>query len=274
MKVKRSGFSASRLVPVALVTACSMLSHSSSWNVLTPFVPAASAQSVVKPATSGEREVSREASTLARRILERKHDELILDERHIDQLGREIALVLRLIRHRYPAMAEITVREPPQGLIVAIEGELFDDISERWTELDAGIAPPTGNAAFDDLNATLDARMVDVWPYSKAVLLEFPERTNLTTVRQAYAAIPGVAGAEFDERLIDGPDIAAFEKDETWFVAMRNAWGDCPSGCIHVEMDFFTVKDGHVERLDKTLAERSPAFRMLEVMTMIGGWWR
>ncbi len=262
-RIMKGGRRAPHCRSLALVAACCMLGLGSSWNV-----PAASAQSAVEHAAPGESVVLREAATLARRILERQSDERVLDEASLDRLGREIAQVLGLIRHRYPAMAEITVPEPPRGLILDVDG-----IAERWSDPDAGIVPRTGHAAFDNLNATPGARVLDVWPSFKAVLLHFPERTNLDAARKAYEAIPGVAHAALDESLIDGPDIAASKTHEgAWLVAMRDAWGDCPAGCT--DEHFFTVRDGHAERMDENAARRSPEFRTLEAMTTSGWSWR
>ena len=108
----------------------------------------------------------------------------------------------------------------------------------------AGAVPPTGHAAFDALNARLGLRTVQFWPASAAAYLSFPDEVNPRAAVEAYAAIAGVAEARFEQRRIDGSDIAVRMMNETWHVVMRKAWGDCPSGCIHKGTHFSPAAAG------------------------------
>ena len=187
--------------------------------------------------------------SLARRIHQRENHDLLRDDRRLDALGREIERVLRRIRNRYPAMKEIAARHRHRraALLLKIEGDLLENIAERWTDLGAGAVPPTGHAAFDDLNARLGLRRAKAIPSFGTVILHFAERANLRAARAAYSAIAGVVRASLDVRLGDGPDIVAGKRRGAWHVIMRKAWGDCPAGCINSETSFFTVKGGQVE---------------------------
>ncbi len=270
MKGRQRSVSGSRPLRHTALAACCALGFGWFWNVPAPLVPPASAQPDVRSAAPRETGISRDSTVLARRMLQWQSKELLLDERRLDQLGREIGTVLRVIRDRYPAMGEIEARQPPAALLLEIKGALLDVIAERWTDLNAGAVLPTGHATFDDLGSRLGLRTVKFWPASNAVYLGFTERANLRAAIKAYSAIAGVAHAGMDRRLIDGSDIAMRNINGVWHVVMRKAWGDCPSGCINEETYFFTTKSGRVERIEEKTAREMTAFRMLEMLARRG----
>ena len=86
---------------------------------------------------------------------------------------------------------------------------------------------------------------------------------NLHAVRAVYAAMDGVRHASFDESSGDGPDIVAASIGGTWYVAMRDAWGDCPSGCTHSETFFFIVKGEWPEQVERKEARNMSQFRTI-----------
>lgn len=273
MKGRQRSFAGSRVM--ALATCCA-LGFGWFWNLPTPIGPAASAQPDVRNVAAREAGVSRDATALARRILQWQSEELFVDERRLDRLEREIGTVLRLIRDRHPALAEIAARQPPTELHLQIAGALLDDIAERWTDLSAGAILsasavfPIGHAALDDLNARLGLRTVQFWPASGSVFLRFAERAHLGAAVEAYSAIAGVAHARFDGHRIDGSDIAMRNMNGFWHVVMRKVWGDCPRGCIDKETYFFAVKSGRVERIEEETARETLEFRMVEMLATIG----
>lgn len=248
---------------MALATCCA-LGLGWSWNLPSPVGPAASAQPDVQDATL------RDASALALRILQFEDSDLLADGLHPDRLEREIEDVLRLIRDRYPAMAEITARPPVAGILLEIEGSLRDDIAEGWTDPGTGAVFPTGHAEFDDLGARLGLQTAEFWPTLDIIVLHFAELANPRAAMAAYLAIAGVAYAEPDRLLTDGSDIALSIRDGVWHVVMRKAWGDCPAGCIHEERHFFTVRNGNVDRLDEETALDMPEFRFLNALAGSG----
>lgn len=249
----------------ALATCCA-LCLGWFWNVPGPVGPAASAEPDVQDATS------RDASALALRILQSEDSDLLADGLHPDRLEREIGDVLRLIRDRYPAMTEITVRPPVSTILLRIEGSLRDIIiGGGWSESETGALIPVGHAAFDDLNARFGLEAAEFWPASDIAILHFTVLANPRAALEAYSAIAGVADAELDRLLTDGPDIALSTKGGVWHVVMRNAWGDCPAGCIHDEWHFFTVRNAHVDRMDEEVALGMPEFRFLKLLA-VSGW--
>ncbi len=207
--------------------------------------------------------ISRDATILAARQYQTLNDDLMMDDLALQALGQEIDLVLTQIRNRHPRMADISARRwhRPSVLLLELEGDLLDAVVERWKDGNVGSLPRTGHAAFDELIARTGLHRADVLPSLSTVIMHVSNLANLRVAREAYAATEGVRHASLDERLGDGPDIVATNPDGAWYVAMRNAWGDCPSGCIHSETFFFIVKRGHLERVERSDAENIPQFR-------------
>lgn len=205
--------------------------------------------------------ISSDANLLAQRIHLGETGELLMDERRLGEIAREIDQVLTRIRSRYPETAEVAARSRyrPAALLLTVEGDLLDAIAKRWDG--ASEARLTGVAEFDELNARLGLHALESMPLIASVIMHFSARANLHAARQAYLAVDGVVGAELDAYLGDGPDIAVTKASGRWFVMMRKAWGDCPSGCLHSETSFFVVDHKQVERVDRQRAEGMAGFR-------------
>ena len=253
------------MVLAALAASCAVL-LAGCGSVQTPAVPAEAAASAESAAhASPGAAADAEARILAHRVLRRESDALLLDGSRLRAYGHEITRVLALIRQRYPAMAEISVREErrPATLLLGLEGALRDAVADRWGDEGAPAVPPTGIAAFDALNARLGLRAVQTFPALGSVALRLDERLNVEAAIAVYEAIDGVAYAEPDVRLGGGSDIEATRARGTWHVVFRKAWGDCPAGCIDDELSFFTVEEGGwVERVELARALDTAAFGM------------
>ena len=53
------------------------------------------------------------------------------------------------------------------------------------------------------------------------------------------------------------------EQAEKCQLGFRNAWGDCPAGCIHSELSFYTVAEGEAERTEPAEARAMDPFATL-----------
>ena len=126
-----------------------------------------------------------------------------------------------------------------------------------------------GRDEFDALNARLGLSAVTLLPALGTAVLHVDEHGNIGAAIEAYAAMDGVGYAEQDSHLGDGPDIEASKTSRTWHVIVRQAWGDCPAGCLHQQLSFFTVTDTDVERI-----EPARAMVMVEFATLLDnrGW--
>ena len=216
-------------------------------------------------ASSVDSGISEDAMILATRLHQAMTDDLIMDDSRLQELGREIDIVLTQIRNRHPRMSEISARRRhvPSRLILHLEGDLLDAVLERWQNGKGEPLTLTGHAAFDELNARTGLHEARAYPLSSMVIASFGRLANMRAAREAYAAIDGVRHVELDWFVGDGPDILAAHDGGTWHVAMRNAWGDCPSGCLHEELFYFIVEAGHLEQVEESEARNIRQFREL-----------
>ena len=212
-----------------------------------------------------------EATVLAHRILQRESDALLLDAGRRRVLAREIEAVLSRIRDAEPTAAAVTGR-PSNALgrlILDLEPDLLEILSDLLDDATEPVALRTGRDEFDALNARLGLSAVTLLPALGTAVLHVDEHVNIGAAIEAYAAMDGVGYAEQDSHLGDGPDIEASKTSGTWHVIVRQAWGDCPAGCLHQQLSFFTVTDTDVERI-----EPARAMVMVEFATLLDnrGW--
>lgn len=247
----------------ALVVGCALILIGS----VTTVTPAATAEADEASAVRASpwAAAAAEARVLADRILTRESDDLLLNGKRQRALGYEIKRTLSLVRRSYPPMAKIPVREEYRRatLLLGLDGALRDSVVGTWGGESASAPPQTGHAAFDALNTRLGLKAVRVFPSLGSVALHLDERANIVAALRAYLAIDGVAYAEPDAWLVDGPDIEAAKVRDTWHVVFRKAWGDCPAGCIFKVLSFFTVADGVVERVETAQARAMDPFAAL-----------
>ena len=213
----------------------------------TPVVVRADAKDVPAPA---------EAFILAHRILQRDSDDLLLDARRRRALAVEIERVLSRIRDADPSAADVTVRpfHALGRLILDPEPDLLESLSGLLNVTAEPVALRTGRDEFDALNARLGLSAVTLLPALGTAVFHVDEHVNIVAAVEAYAAMDGVGYAGQDSHLGDGPDIDASKTSGTWHVIIRQAWGDCPAGCLHQQLSFFTVTDTDVERIEPARA--------------------
>ena len=206
-----------------------------------------------------------EAQFLADRILRREGGGLMLDDERQYALRHEVKQALSLIRRGYPAMADVRVREEyrPGRIILGLEGELRDTVVGTWNDETALAPPPTGHAAFDALNAKLGLRAAETLRHGGYAFLNVDERVDVIEAAIAYFTIDGVDYARPEWMVGGSPDIDAAKVQGTWHFVFRDAWGDCPAGCIHSELSFFTVVDGEVQRIEPAGARAMEPFATL-----------
>ena len=246
-----------------LVTALAIVATLGSFPFITSAIGSDDSSQIAVP--SFDPDVSEDAMILATRLHQGLTDDLMMDGLRLEELGREIDLVLTQIRDRHPRTSEISARRryAPARLILHLEGDLLDAVVERWQNGNGGPLPRTGHATFDELNARVGLHGAKDYPRSSMVIVSFSRLANMRAAHEAYAAINGVRHVEFDWFAGDGPDILAAHDGGTWHVSMRNAWGDCPSGCMHEETVYFIVRPGHLEQVEESEARNIRQFRAL-----------
>ena len=202
---------------------------------------------------------------LADRLLQRESDNLLVDPVCRGRLIREIGQVLVRVRNAYPAMAEISARQAhePGTLLLGLEPDLFKAVSGLAEGEHGSVTSDTGYAKLDALHAKLGLSGVQPFPHTGVVVLHFSGQVNLEAACRAYRGIPRVRFCEPDARLGDGPDIEVSKLHGTWHIVARKAWGDCPAGCIHEELLFFTVENDKVSRVEALQAMDRTGFAAL-----------
>ena len=198
------------------------------------------------PPPAGERS---DAAILADRIVRRDSGQLLLEVAIRDQLQREIADALGLVRAAYPEVAGIHARERyrPSMLILGLEPPLLRQVQGMFDPAGAVVTLRAGDPELDALNARLGLRGARSMG-SLGVIFCFGPEINVVAAAAAFSRLNGVSFAEPDSRLGDGPDLEAARVNGDWFLVLRNAWGDCPSGCINEQFSFFVIAGGSVTR--------------------------
>lgn len=202
-----------------------------------------------------------DATVLADRMLRRQSTGLLLNPKRSDRLTQEIGQVLDRVRTAYPPAWEVSARMDfrPGILLVGLTPALLSAAVPAGREE----GQPTGHVEFDDLNTRLGLSDMRVFLHVGVALLEFSKHVHLEAAARAYLEIPGVRFAQPDALLGDGPDIEVVRVQETWYVIVRKAWGDCPSKCLHEELFFFTVENDVARRVEALEAMQQPAFAKL-----------
>ena len=203
-----------------------------------------------------------DAIILGEQMLQRQSTDVFLDPVDRNRLIDEIRQVLEQLRTAYPAMAEISARRShaPGTLLLGLDSDLWMAVTELEDNENELTTTPTGNVKFDALNAKLGLSDLQIFHNTGVVLLKFDESINLDAAYRGYQEIPGVQFAELDIHLTDGPNMDLSKVQETWYVIARNAWGDCPSGCIHQKLHFFTVEQNTVSRVETVQAKEMTGF--------------
>ena len=231
-------------VIAVLLAACCVLAAGCSESTRSDAPGETAAPVVVRP-DAWESPMLTEADILADRLLRREGNGLLLDAADRQELAGELGPILLRIRDAYPAVADIAVWAGYAfgELLLGLEPSLFEAVMSLLEGQTEPVVLRTGSAAFDTLNERLGLTAVDVFPRFETVIFYFNEYLNVPAAAAAYAALEGIEYAEPNIYLGDGPDIDAVKSAGRWYVIVRRAWGDCPSGCINDELLFFIVDD-------------------------------
>ena len=211
-----------------------------------------SRESAVCPPPAGERG---DAAILADRIMSRSSSRLLFDPPIHDELAREAEDVLRMVRAAHPGVAGIHVRGlfRPDTLILGLEPPMLQRVQGMFDTSGRTVTLRTGAPELDSLNAELGLRGAKLLGQA-SVAFCFGPVLNLPPAAAAYSGLDGISYAEPDTYAGDGPDIDAARADGDWYLIFRNAWGDCPSGCINEQFSFFVISGGTVSQTNSGAA--------------------
>ena len=201
-----------------------------------------------------------DAVILADRLMRRDGGQLLLDIAARDELAREIAAGLQLVRAAHPELAGIHARERyrPSMLILGLEPPLLRRVQAMFDRAGRVMTLRIGDPELDALNTELGLHGAKSLGSFGVIFCYGPE-LDLIAAAAAYSRLDGVSHAAPETRLGDGPDLEAARVNGDWYLVFRNAWGDCPAGCINERFSFFVIADGNVTQAD---TEAAP-FRLL-----------
>jgi len=205
---------------------------------------------------------------IATGILSRQSQELLFDSEEFAALSDQLEQVLRLIRDAYPAAAPIHARDRYVAgqVILGVESPLKEAVQNAVASQPGTTGIVTGQAAFDALNAQLGGvRGLDTSLLEKYgdILLCLDEHVNVRAASAAYSELEGIRNAAPNQLGGDGPDIDALRDGDTWYIVFRDAWGDCPAGCMDEELMYFTVTGDTVIAVEASQAAADPNFASL-----------
>ena len=157
-----------------------------------------------------------------------------------DSLYNQILNDLAAIRATFGESLEVVIRvkfKPPWIAGCLIVG--FDSITAQQ------IANGEYHA-WDELNqqyqvTKIDTHLID---FIKVVILHFKGRLHPLRLAEIYRGLPGVMYTEPNGLIGDGPNIHLNQTGNGITYLFRDAWGDCPSGCIYSEYWYFIFEGG------------------------------
>ena len=114
--------------------------------------------------------------------------------------------------------------------------------------LDDTTAQKVANAeyqAWDELNKKYQVTKINtgLLEFIGSTVLYFKGRLHPCRLAELYADLPGVRHAEPNGRIGDSPNIYPRQTGDGITYLFRDAWGDCPSGCIYSEYWYFVFEE-------------------------------
>ncbi|MFQ6069858.1 MAG: hypothetical protein ACE5LC_04950 [Candidatus Aminicenantales bacterium] len=94
--------------------------------------------------------------------------------------------------------------------------------------------------AWDDLNAEYQVTRIELFRFGGAVLY-FKDKLHPRRLAELYSVLPGVKYVEPNTFGGDFPNVYPRLTANGITYLFRNAWGDCPAGCIYSEFWYFFV---------------------------------
>ena len=129
----------------------------------------------------------------------------------------------------------------------------------------------TGHAGFDALSRAVGLRAIATFSHLPDMfVMDFDSDLDVPGVAAQYESLDRVITASPDAPTGDSPGIQVSRSNGEWFLVFREAWGDCPSGCMYSELHFFVADERRVARIHHEKASRMEGFS--DILTARG--WR
>ncbi len=214
-----------------------------------------------------------ESLVLLRHALPRSHDPDARAGPDQADLIASLDTILARIRTAWPDMAAVTARPlwQPGRLILHLHPSLGGRVLRELGEHGALAPFCAGHAGFDALNRAVGLRAIATFSQLPDMfVLGFDSHLDVPGVAARYESLDGTITASPDAPTGDGPGIQVLRSNGEWFLVFREAWGDCPSGCLYSELHFFVAGERRVARIHHENASRMDGF--LDILAARG--WR
>ena len=161
-------------------------------------------------------------------------------------LTRKLERELSLIRNQWGE----TIREAEIKFFpVYVPGELIIGFTDDgWQDFKSN-----DYHHWDVINEMLELDSIDIFmndpDYYKNVLLKFGDPLNSNLLVYYYTGLPGLSYVHVNSYCCDWLVLLVYREGEDCHYFFRNAWGDCPSGCIYNEYFYFTI-DGDTAKYE------------------------
>jgi hypothetical protein len=176
--------------------------------------------------------------------------ELVASDSLYNQILSDLAAIRAAFGDTFEAVVRVKFR-PPWVAGCLIIG--FDDTTAQQVV--------SGEYhAWDDLNKYYQITTIrtSLTPAYGAAVLYFHGRLHPYRLGGVYRGLPGVTYTEPNGLIGDSPNIYLRQTGRAITYLFRDAWGDCPSGCIDSEYWYFAVEDGQPVFLDHWGSDRRP----------------
>lgn len=119
----------------------------------------------------------------------------------------------------------------PSSIIIAFNDNTFEEVVNNEYH------------AWDKFNSKYKLIEIKLLEFIETAVLYFEGRLHPRRLKEIYQNLPGVIYIELNGLIGDSPNIyPKLEVNEITYL-FRDAWGDCPSGCIYSEYWYFVFED-------------------------------
>lgn len=194
-----------------------------------------------------------ESEILASQILIRQGSDGFRLPDQLQQLSTEIQHVLQLVRESKPSVANVSVTEDysPGIVIVTPQPGFLKHVQSMVGSGAESVPLSSGSLKFDQFNMKFGLFAVSVFSQLGVMILYYDPGVNPQFVSFLLASRfnDHIKSAEPDYYLGEKSAIKVSKAGENWNILVRRAWGDCPSGCINQELNFFMINENRVKSI-------------------------
>jgi len=151
------------------------------------------------------------------------------------QIASNLSGIRSMLGDQYPALEKIEFTPPWIG------GRVLVSFHSDWVQL----VRDRTYADWDHLNLKFGVSEVDTTLLRfGTVVLKSDQLLNPLRMVDAYIQLPGVASVEPSGRIGDGSNIYIRDSGDSLTYLFREAWGDCPAGCIYSKFLYISLSGG------------------------------